>query len=193
MTLRTGLVVAALGTYTVSTSAQDSAPKTGPTTEIFLASFKEGEKKTKRIALLVIQSQGVKVGKPVNITNNPGDDTRPFFLPDSSGVVFASSRSGRSAGTLRYDIATKAVTEFRTTPGKLEPPTPPADSSEEMSRTPAGSRVRGEESRLLIWQEAEDHWIEIADLRKARVGDITSVVVSPDGNWIAFVATPAVK
>jgi hypothetical protein len=62
-----------------------------------------------------------------------------------------------------------------------------------MSRTPAGSRVRGEESRLLIWQEAEDHWIEIADLRKARVGDITSVVVSPDGNWIAFVATPAVK
>jgi hypothetical protein len=193
MTLRTGLVVAALGTYTVSTSAQDSAPKTGPTTEIFLASFKEGEKKTKRIALLVIQSQGVKVGKPVNITNNPGDDTRPFFLPDSSGVVFASSRSGRPAGTLRYDIATKAVTEFRTTPGKLEPPTPPADSSEEMSRTPAGSRVRGEESRLLIWQEAEDHWIEIADLRKARVGDITSVVVSPDGNWIAFVATPAVK
>jgi hypothetical protein len=192
MTVRIGLVVATLVTNTASTSTQAPAPKTGPTTEIFLASFKEGEKKTKRIALLVIQSQGVKVGKPVNITNNPGDDTRPFFLPDSSGVVFASSRNGRPAGTLRYDIATKAVTEFRTTPGTLEPPTPPANS-EEMSRTPAGSRVRGEKSRLLIWQEAEDHWIEIADLRKARVGDITSVVVSPDGNWIAFVATPAVR
>ena len=51
----------------------------------------------------------------------------------------------------------------------------------------------GRESRLLIWQESDDDWIPIADLRKAKVGDITRVVVSPDGNWIAFAATPAVK
>jgi hypothetical protein len=35
--------------------------------------------------------------------------------------------------------------------------------------------------------------MEIADLRKDKVGDITRVVVSPDGNWIAIVATAAAK
>ena len=192
MTRRTYLVVAALVLYAVNASAQAPAPKTAPATEIFLASFKEGEKKTRRIALLVFQSQGVKVGKPVKITNKPGDDYRPFFLPDSSGVVFASSGDGRPGGLRRYDIATKVLSELDTTPSPmLEPPAATADDSKEKSRTPAGSRIWGENSHLLIWQEGEDHWIEIADLRKDKVGDITRVVVSPDGNWIAIVASLA--
>ena len=198
MTRRTYLVVAALVLYAVNASAQAPAPKTAPATEIFLASFKEGEKKTFRIALLVFQNQGVKVGKPVKITNKPADDYRPFFLPDSSGVVFASSGDGKPDGMRRYDIATKVLSELGTTPGPkpspmLEPPAPTADNSKEKSRTPAGSRIWGENSHLLIWQEGEDHWMEIADLRKDKVGDITRVVVSPDGNWIAIVATPATK
>jgi hypothetical protein len=197
MTIRNGLV-AAFALCAVSTSAQAPAPKTAPATEIFLASFKEGEKKTFRIALLVFQNQGVRVGKPVKITKKPADDYRPFFLPDSSGVVFASSGDGRPGGMRRYDIATKVLSEFGTTPGPmpsptLEPPAPTADNSKEKSRTPAGSRIWGENSRLLIWQEGEDHGMEIADLRKDKVGDITRVVVSPDGNWIAIVATPATK
>lgn len=197
MIIRNGLVTAFV-LYAVATSAQTPAPTRAPTTEIFLASFKEGEKKTFRIALLVFQNQGVKVGKPVKITNKPADDYRPFFLPDSSGVVFASSGDGRPGGMRRYDIATKVLSELGATPGPkpspmLEPPAPTADDSKEKSRTPAGSRIWGENSHLLIWQEGEDHWMEIADLRKDRVGDITRVVVSPDGNWIAIVATPATK
>jgi hypothetical protein len=198
MTRRTHLVVAALVLYAVNASAQAPAPKTAAATEIFLASFKEGEKKTFRIALLVFQNQGVKVGKPVKITNKPGDDYRPFFLPDSSGVVFASSSDGKPGGVRRYDIATRVLSEFGTTPGPkpspmLEPPVPTADNNKEKSRTPAGSRIWGENSQLLIWQEGEDHSIQIADLRKDKVGDITRVVVSPDGNWIAIVATPAAR
>jgi Tol biopolymer transport system component len=193
MTRRTYLVVAALVLYAVGVSAQAPAPKAPPATEIFLASFKEGEKKTFRIALLVFQNQGVKVGKPVKITNKPADDYRPSFLPDSSGVVFASSRDGSPDSMRRYDIATKVLSELGTTPGTMfEQPAPAADSKEK-SRTPAGSRIWGENSRLLIRQEGEDHWIQIADLSKDKVGAITRVVVSPDGNWIAIVATAAAK
>jgi hypothetical protein len=188
MTIRQG-VIAALAMCAGSGCAHAVAPRSStaaPNTEIFLASFHEGEKKTTRIALLVIQRQGVDVGKPVNITNHPADDSEPSFLPDSSGVVFSSSRGG-PARTYRYDIATKAISEFR---GTVEPPT--AEGKEE-GRTPVGSRIKAENSRLLILQEAEDHWIQIADLRKVKVGDITRIVVSQDGKWLAFVATPAVK
>ena len=192
MIRRTDLVVAALVLYAVNASAQAPTPKRAPADEIFLASFKEGEKKTFRIALLVFQNQGVKVGKPVKITNKPADGYRPFFLPDSSGVVFASSGDGKPDGMRRYDIKTKVLSELGPTPSTmLERPAPTADDSKEKSRTPAGSRIWGENSHLLIWQEGEDHWIEIADLRKDKVGDITRVVVSPDGNWIAIVASLA--
>jgi WD40 repeat protein len=188
MTSRHAFVVAALVTCGVVASAQAPAPKAGPSSEIFLASFEEGARRITRIALLVISRRGVKVGKPVNITKHPGDDNHPSFLPDSSGVVFSSSRDGRPVGTYRYDIATKVTSEFGAT---IEPLKPAADNNE--GRTPAGSRVMGRESRLLIWQESDDDWIPIADFRKTKVGDITRVVVSPDGRWIAFAATPAVK
>jgi len=120
----------------------------------------------------------------VNVTKRPAVVDQPSFLPDSSGVVFSSSRDGRPAATYRYDIATKVVTEFGT---EIEPITLTADGNKEVSRTPAGSMVMSRESRLLIWDATADRWIEIADLRKAKVGDITRVVVSPGGQWIAFV------
>ena len=113
MTSRNAFVVAALVTCGVVASAQAPAPKTGPSSEIFLASFEEGARRTTRIALLVISRRGVEVGKPVNITKHPGDDTHPSFLPDSSGVVFSSSRDGRPVATYRYDIATKVTSRAR--------------------------------------------------------------------------------
>ena len=76
MTSRNAFVVAALVTCGVVASAQAPAPKTGPSSEIFLASFEEGARRTTRIALLVISRRGVEVGKPVNITKHPGDDNQ---------------------------------------------------------------------------------------------------------------------
>ena len=67
--------------------AQTQAP---PATEIYLAPFTAGEAKTTQIGIITIERSGVSVGKAVNITNNPGYDNQPQFLPDSSAVLFSS-------------------------------------------------------------------------------------------------------
>jgi WD40-like Beta Propeller Repeat len=180
--LRALLIVAGLVTCGCATLRQPGPPQTALNSEVFLARFHEGGKATYRFAFLTAQRQGVKVGKPVNITKHPGRDQHPAFLPDSSGLAFSSSRGGAPA-PYRYDIATKVVAALGTATGGLAP----ADSSDGL--TPAGSKVIGRKARLLIWQPAEDHWINIADARGAGVDDITEIAVSPDGKWIAFTAT----
>lgn len=178
------LVVAGLVTCGCATLRQAAPPQTATDSEIFLAPFQEGDKRTYRFALLVVQNQGVKVGKPVNISKHPGNDRHPAFLPDSRGLAFSSTRAS-GAAPYRYDIATKMVAALGTATGELAP----AYNSDGVGLTPAGSKVIGRKSRLLIWQPAEDHWINIADARGAGVDDITEVAVSPDGRWIAFAAT----
>jgi len=65
-----------LGAWCTALSAQ--AP---PATEIFLAPLTSNGGK-------------VTVGRPINITNNPGYDNQPQFLADSSGLLFSSQRDG---------------------------------------------------------------------------------------------------
>jgi Tol biopolymer transport system component len=122
--------------------AQPPAAQTPPATEIFLAPFVEGDKKTTRIGFISIQREGVSVGKPVvNITNNPGYDNQPFFLPDSSGLLFSSNRDGKQTDIYRYDIASKTVTQLTRTPENEYSPTIAPDG-----RT--FTTVRGVEQRL---------------------------------------------
>jgi hypothetical protein len=66
------------------------------------------------------------------------------------------------------------------------------EGSEDLSWTPAGSIVMGNESKPYFWREAnDDRWLEVADLRKDGVTAITRVAVSPNGKWIAIVSAPA--
>ena len=44
-------------------------------------------------------------GRWINISNNPGYDNQPSFLPDSSGLLFTSNRDGKQMDIYRYDIA----------------------------------------------------------------------------------------
>ncbi len=73
-----------------------------PSTEVFLAP-------------LVWTNSSVTVGPPVNITNNPGYDNQPSFLPDSSAVLFASNRDGKQNDIYKYDIASKQVIQLTKT------------------------------------------------------------------------------
>jgi dipeptidyl aminopeptidase/acylaminoacyl peptidase len=97
-----------------------------PSTEVYLAPFSDTDQ---------------RVGTPVNITNNPGYDNQPFFLPDSSGLLFSSNRDGKQTDIYRYDIAGKAVTQVTRTPENEYSPTVTPDRE-------TFTTVRGAEQRL---------------------------------------------
>jgi hypothetical protein len=99
-----------------------------PATEIFLAP-------------LTTSGGKVTVGRPVNITNNPGYDNQPQFLADSSGVLFSSMRDGVQTDIYRYEIASKRVVQVTNTTENEYSPT----------LTPDGqtfSTVRGAQQKL---------------------------------------------
>src|SRR5580765_3915779 len=98
MSIRATLIGLALCAATTAGQQSSTPPppaQAPPATEIYLAPFTEGKGKAIQIAIIAIQSEGVSVGKPINITNNPGYDNQPFFLPDSSAVLFSSRRDGQ--------------------------------------------------------------------------------------------------
>lgn len=63
------------------------------------------------------------VSEVTNISNSPGYDNQPGFLPDGSGVLFTSDRGGQQTDIYRYDFATKAVTQVTRTPEREYSPT----------------------------------------------------------------------
>ena len=81
---------------TATLAAFQSAP---PATEVYLAP-------------LSVAAGRVTVGAPVNISNSPGYDNQPSFLPDSSAILFTSQRAGKQTDIYRYDIKTKALTQL---------------------------------------------------------------------------------
>jgi len=73
-----------------------------PATEIFLAP-------------VTTSGARVSIGRPVNVTNNPGYDNQPQFLADSSGFLFSSMRDGVQTDIYRYDISLKRVIQVTRT------------------------------------------------------------------------------
>jgi len=59
----------------------------------------------------------------MNISNSPGYDNQPSFLPDSSAILFSSNRDGKQTDIYRYDIATKAVKQLTSTADSEYSPT----------------------------------------------------------------------
>ena len=59
------------------------------------------------------------VGAWVNISNNPGYDNQPGFLPDSTGLLFSSNHDGKQTDIYRYDIG-RAVVRQVTHTGESE-------------------------------------------------------------------------
>jgi len=139
------LDLTAAGSILRSDRPLDMAParQAPPPTEIYLASFTESARRTAGNGYIGIQKEGVEVGQPINITSNPGYDNQPYFLADSSGLLFSSNRDGKQTDIYRYDIASTAVTQVTRTPENEYSPT----------ITPDGrtfSTVRGAEQR--IWR-----------------------------------------
>jgi Tol biopolymer transport system component len=72
-----------------------------PATEVYLAEF--------------IDDLIRPIGPPKNISNNPGYDNQPGFMPDGSGVLFTSNRDGKQTDIYRYDL-TAGLTQLTRTP-----------------------------------------------------------------------------
>jgi hypothetical protein len=106
------------------------AAQAPPDTEIFLAplSSANGE---------------LRVGAPVNITNNPGYDNQPFFTPDGTAILFSSMRGTAPAirenpnlpqtDIYKYDLASRAIGRVTQTPESEYSPTPMLDGQQRVS------------------------------------------------------------
>jgi dipeptidyl aminopeptidase/acylaminoacyl peptidase len=84
-----------------------SAPQQPPATEVYLAP-------------LPPQNGTLQW---INISNSPGYDNQPSFLPDSSAILFSSNRDGKQTDIYRYDIASKKLTQVTNTPEAEYSPT----------------------------------------------------------------------
>ncbi len=106
------LLKIAVVTTAVAAAALSAAPRqTAPPTELYLAPVTTGA------------SPGFGIGPWINISNNPGYDNQPSFLPDGSGLLFSSMRDGKQTDIYRYDIAGKKVSQVTSTPEPEYSPT----------------------------------------------------------------------
>jgi WD40 repeat protein len=104
-------VLLALAAFVGPAQPPAAAP---PDTEIFLAPL----------------GSGVAVGRPVNITNNPGYDNQPSFTPDGASLLFTSIRGGGTQTDIyRYDIASGATVQVTRTPESEYSPTVTPDGA----------------------------------------------------------------
>lgn len=88
-----------VGVLAVATLAAPAAQQAPPATEVFLATL----------------DPSAGVTNWMNISNSPGYDNQPSFLPDSSAVLFSSNRDGKQMDIYRYDIAGKSVKQLTNT------------------------------------------------------------------------------
>lgn len=83
-------------------AAQPAVPAAPPPTEIFLAE-------------LEVAGDTIRVGRPLNVSQNPGYDNQPFFTPDGTAILFTSNRDGRQTDIYRHDLATRRTTQLTST------------------------------------------------------------------------------
>jgi len=89
---------------------QAAAGPPPPATDIYLADLRVGQGR-------------VTVGTPVNVTNRPGYDNQPAFLPDGRSILYTSVRDSQ-AEIYRYDIEHRTSTAVTNTRESEYSPTP---------------------------------------------------------------------
>lgn len=65
-----------------------------------------------------------KVGAPRNLTDRPGYDNQPAFLPDGSALLYVAAIDGGPTDVWRYDFAAKRARAVTVTPEAEYSPTP---------------------------------------------------------------------
>lgn len=113
-----GLAAASLFAVLPPASASPArAQEAPPGTDIYLATIEQG-------------GDGPRIGPPRRITDRPGYDNQPAFLPDGRGLLYTSYRGGQ-ADTYLHDLSTGRTTRLTRT----------AESEYSPTVTPDGGRV----------------------------------------------------
>jgi hypothetical protein len=71
----------------------------------------------------LIAGEEVSISNPVNISDNPGYDNQPHFLPDGKTVVFSATRNDQT-DIAAYSIKKRSTNWITNTPGSEYSPTP---------------------------------------------------------------------
>lgn len=76
------------------------------------------------VADLHVTDRKVTVGAPVNVTNRPGYDNQPFFLPSGHALLYTSIHEDGQADIYRYDLDRKTSSQITRTHESEYSPTP---------------------------------------------------------------------
>jgi len=106
-------LLAVVGWLTIAQAPAAPGAAPPPDTEIFVAPF---------------ASNG-SVGRPVNITNSPGYDNQPSFMPEGASLLFTSNRGATQTDIYRYDFTSGATTRVTSTPESEYSPTATPDGA----------------------------------------------------------------
>jgi Tol biopolymer transport system component len=158
--------------------AAGHAQQAPPSTEVFLAD---------------LGASGITAVR--NISDSPGYDNQPHFLPDGAALLFSSNRDGQQTDIYRYDVAAGRLTQVTKTAESEYSPTPApdgktftviqveADSTQRLWRfdldggnprvvldrvMPVGYHVWIDQSRLALFvlgAKGQPNTLQIADIR----------------------------
>lgn len=114
-TIRTVLALGASLALVAPVAAQDedSPPPAFPETEIFLFDYDAG-------------AAGDALSSGANVTDRPGYDNQPYFMPDSASFLY-SRDDGTQTDIWQYDIAAGTHRQVTFTPESEFSPTPSPD------------------------------------------------------------------
>ena len=135
-----------------------------------------------------------------------------FVLPDSSTPLstfrLADSRSGswiiiaynigrsihkvptRNAISFTHKVPDLCLKEIDLDTHAVRPLVQLLEGNEYYVWLPDGSVLMGQESKLFRWNgEQDSDWVEVADISDEGITGISRLAVSPEGDWLAIVAT----
>ncbi|MEE9169248.1 MAG: hypothetical protein V3U73_05745 [bacterium] len=67
------------------------------------------------VASISMDEGTLSVSTPTNITNRPGYDNQPYFLPDGTGLLYTSLQEDSQTDIFRYDFNRKVITRVTET------------------------------------------------------------------------------
>lgn len=94
------------------------------------------------VAELLDSGRRLRVGTPVNVTDRPGYDNQPFFLPDGSGLLYTSTSESGQTDVHLYEFERARVRRLTRTVEAEYSPTPLADGGFAVVRVEQDTRQR---------------------------------------------------